>query len=160
MGGLHNLQTPHEFGHNMTQLSKYFTLEELIFSQTASRKNLDNNPTPEILENLKFLAEQMDRVREILGHPIHVSSGYRSPEVNKAAGSKSTKSQHTQGLAMDFTCPGFGNPKKIVQAIINSGIEYDQVIHEFNSWVHISFVRKNARKQALVIDSSGTRFFA
>ena len=144
----------------MNQLSKYFTLEELTASQAAARHNLNNNPPPEALENLKFLTANMDKVREFLGHPIRVSSGYRSVAVNTAVGSKSSKSQHTQGLAMDFTCPGFGTPKQVVQAIIDSDFEYDQIIHEFNSWVHISFVKNKPRKQALVIDSKGTRSFA
>ena len=144
----------------MTQLSKYFTLEELTFSQAAARHSLDNTPEGETLDNLKFLATNMDGIRELLGHPIRVSSGYRSIAVNTAVGSKSTRSQHTQGLAMDFTCPGYGSPKQIVQAIVDAKVNYDQLIYEFDSWVHISFVKNTPRNQALVIDSNGTRFFA
>lgn len=144
----------------MTQLSKYFTLAELTVSNKAKELKLNNIPSGKQLENLKYTAARMDAVRELLGHPIIVSSGYRSPAVNKAVGSKAKHSQHMEGQAVDFTCPGFGTPKQIVEAIIKSKIEYDQVIQEFGTWVHISFKDGINRKQALVIDSNGTRFFA
>jgi hypothetical protein len=63
------------------------------------------------------------------------------------------------GYAIDFTCPTAGTPQQIVAALIKSKVPYDQVIHEFNSWVHISFDPK-MRAQALVIDQDGTRSFA
>jgi NADH dehydrogenase/NADH:ubiquinone oxidoreductase subunit G len=144
----------------MTKLSQYFTLEEMTFSQTASRLGLDNTPTGEALENLKYTAECMDKVREFLGHPIHINSGYRSPEVNKAVGSTAKRSQHMDGQAVDFTCAQFGTPEDIVKALKEAGFQYDQIIYEYASWVHISFVKANPRKEALVIDNSGTRFFA
>ncbi len=75
----------------------------------------------------------MGVVRDLLEHPISVSSGYRSIAVNIAIGSKATRSQHTQGLAMDFTCLGFGSPKQIVRAIIDADINYDQLIYEFDT---------------------------
>lgn len=140
------------------QLSKYFTLEELIVSQKAARLGLDNTPSGVILDNLRNTAVRLDKVRELLDNPIIVSSGYRSPLVNRAVGS-SSKSQHTEGRAIDFTSPQFGTPKQIVEKIVSSNILYDQVILEFNTWVHISFSISN-RKQALVIDHQGTRIFA
>lgn len=142
------------------QLSEHFTLAELTISNTAKRLNLDNTPKGVQLENLKYTATKMEEVRSLLKNPISVSSGYRSPAVNKAVGSKAKHSQHMEGQAVDFTCPGFGTPDDIVRAIKASNIEYDQVIKEFDRWVHISFVKTNSRKQALVIDNSGTRFFA
>lgn len=144
----------------MTNLSEHFTLEELTFSQAAARNNLNNIPVGAELENLKYTAECMEQVRDLLKFPIHINSGYRSPAVNKAVGSTAKHSQHMDGQAVDFTCQQFGTPEQIVKAIIKSGIEYDQVIHEFNSWVHISFKKADSRRQALVIDSEGTRFFA
>lgn len=144
-----------------TFLSEHFTLEELTASQTARRLGLDNTPPQDVLENLTYTANKMEKVRELLGNnPIVISSGYRSPAVNKAVGSKSKKSQHLSGQAIDFTCPKFGSPRKIVEAIKNSDINYDQVIYEFDEWVHISFTQSDNRKQALTIDSQGTRLFA
>jgi zinc D-Ala-D-Ala carboxypeptidase len=142
------------------KLTPHFTLEELTASQTASRLGLDNTPPPKVLENLKHTAQRLEMLRELLQNPLHISSGYRSPIVNKAIGSTAKHSQHMEGQAVDFTCPQFGTPEEIVKAIILSDFEYDQIIHEFNSWVHISFVKAGSRKQALVIDSTGTRIFA
>lgn len=140
------------------QLSKNFTLSEFTISQKAARLGLNNIPSPEVLERLKHTAEQMEKIRKILGYPISISSGYRSPEVNSVVGG-AKNSQHVLGEAVDFTCPKFGTPDSIVRKLKEYGIEYDQLIKEFNSWVHISFKQSGNRKQALVIDSEGTRIF-
>ena len=101
----------------------------------------------------------MELVRNVLnGQPIMISSGYRSPEVN-AAVNGSKNSQHMQGKAVDFTCPNFGSPNTIIRAIKNSGIKFDQLILEFDSWVHISF-SDPSRKQVLIADRNGVRNFA
>jgi uncharacterized protein YcbK (DUF882 family) len=140
------------------QLSKHFSLSELTSSQTATRNNIDNTPTPIILDNLKFLAENLENVRELLNCPIIISSGYRSPVLNaKIGGSKS--SQHVLGHAADFTSPKFGSPENVVRKIKDSSIQYDQLILEFNSWVHISFSKLASRRQTLVIDRAGTKTF-
>lgn len=137
-------------------LTNNFTLEEFTTSQEATRKGLDNTPQKGILVNLINTAENMELVRNILnGNPINISSAYRSPAVNFAVGG-SKFSQHMDGKAVDFTCPKFGNPETIVRAIKNSVLDYDQLILEFNSWVHISFSSAN-RRQTLVIDRNGTR---
>lgn len=129
------------------KLSENFTLEELTFSQTATRLGIKNNPSPIVLENLKETAKKLEEVRKLLGTPINVSSGYRSPTLNRAIGGSAT-SHHTLGFAVDFTSRRFGDVPKIVQAIKNSGIKYDQLIEEFGSWVHISF-HPNMRQQTL-----------
>lgn len=145
----------------MTNLSPNFTLEELTVSQSAARLGLSNIPDPKALQNLTFTASRLEDVKKVLqGKPILVSSGYRSPAVNKAVGSKAKHSQHMDGEAVDFTAPRFGTPKEIVKAILASKIDFDQIIHEFDSWVHISFKKAGNRKQALVIDKSGTRLFS
>lgn len=137
-------------------LTNNFTLEEFTFSQEAQRKGLDNTPVKGILSKLINTAESMELVRNLLyGAPIIISSGYRSPEVNSAIGG-SKSSQHMRGEAVDFTCPKFGTPEQIVRMIKNSVLDYDQLILEFNSWVHISFSDKN-RRQTLIIDRNGTR---
>lgn len=140
------------------KLSKNFTLTEFTLSQTASRLGIDNTPSSEVITNLIRTAEGMEEVRLLLkGNAIHISSGYRGPALNKAIGGSRT-SQHMTGEACDFTCPGFGTVDEIIQVIINSGIQFDQCILEFNSWIHISFSDLN-RKQALIVDKSGTRFY-
>src|SRR5574343_388184 len=109
-------------------LSNNFTLEELVFSQTAERHGLDNTPRKGIFSNLVNTAENMEKVRSVLNnYPIVISSGYRSPEVNAAVGG-SKNSQHMEGRAVDFTCPKFGEPEDIIRAIKRSTIDYDQLI--------------------------------
>jgi len=78
----------------MKSLSKYFSLRELTFSKIAEDNNIDNTPTPEILEKLKHTASQLDKVRELLGKPVNISSGYRCLQVNRRLGSnKVTENQ-------------------------------------------------------------------
>ena len=135
-------------------ISKYFSLEELIASSTASRKRIDNTPTAEHLENLKETARQADRMREFLGHPVIVTSGYRSPKLNAAIGGSKTSS-HMQGYAIDFRCPGFGTPAQVFAALRASGLEFDQLILEYpdspGAWVHAGFAPE-FRHQYLVYD--------
>jgi ABC-type multidrug transport system fused ATPase/permease subunit len=141
------------------KLTDNFRLSEFTNSQTAERQGIDNTPPPAVIEVLRKTAAHMEQVRALLGgNAIVISSGYRSPALNKSIGGAAT-SQHTKGEAVDFTCPAFGKPADIVKAIKASSIEYDQVILEFNRWVHISFTNK-PRKQVLIIDRSGTRVFA
>lgn len=137
-------------------LSKNFTLSELTHSQTAARLGIDNKVPAYVMPALQRTAEGLEQVRDLLGgKPIIVSSGYRSPSLNKAIGSKST-SQHTTGQAVDFTCPAFGTPREIVAALVDSGIQYDQCLLEFSAWVHLSFADK-PRGQTLIIDKTGTK---
>jgi zinc D-Ala-D-Ala carboxypeptidase len=140
------------------RLSPHFSLEELTHSDTAVRLGIDNTPTVEIIDNLTFLANELEYVRTILGHPMLISSGFRSHVLNNHLGSKRTSS-HTKGLAVDFICPSFGNPRSVCDAIVSANINYDQVILEYDRWVHLSFTQDEPRKEALVIDKTGTRFF-
>lgn len=140
----------------MNYLSPHFTLDELTVSQEAARRGIDNTPTADALEALKRTAMGLESVRMRLGGaPILISSGYRSPAVNTAVGG-SKSSQHMRGEAADFTAPRFGNPRAIVDALVDSDVPYDQLILEFGRWVHISF-SLHPRRQALVIDTQGTR---
>ena len=135
------------------QLSKNFSLDEFTFSQTASRVGIDNTPTEEVLENLKHTAENMEKVRKILGYPILISSGYRSPALNRTIGG-AKNSQHMQGEAVDFTCPKFGTPREIVNKLKDYDLPFSQLILEYERWVHISFTKGSNRKQVLVIGTS------
>ena len=140
------------------RLSPHFSLEELTHSDIATRLNIDNTPTVEIIDNLTYLAGELENVRDILGHPMLISSGFRCHVLNNHLGSKRTSS-HTKGLAVDFICPSFGNPHSVVSAIVAANVNYDQVILEYDRWVHLSFHPDKPRKQALIIDKKGTRPF-
>src|SRR4249920_1377972 len=93
--------------------SPNFQLSEFLVSEVAARRGLDNTPNAEALANLERLAGVLERVRDICGgHPVIISSGYRSPAVNAAVGG-SVSSSHTIGLAVDFSIPKFGTPEAI-----------------------------------------------
>ena len=140
----------------MTQLSKHFSLQEMINSGTASRLGLDNTPNEEQIENLKALCENiLEPLREYYeSRPIMITSGFRSPQLSKAIGS-SENSQHCKGEAVDFEIPGFDNRQ--VAAHIKNNFLYDQLISEYyedgiidSGWIHVSFKRDGSnRKQSL-----------
>ena len=140
-------------------LTEHFTLEELTHTD---HRTLDNTPNDQELENLKRLAEFLEDVKEALGgKPVMVNSAFRSKQVNDAVGSKDT-SQHRIGCAVDIRVPQL-TPDQVVKTIIASGLPYDQIIREFDRWTHISIPNtpKTApRKQALIIDKTGTRLYA
>jgi putative chitinase len=130
-------------------LSEHFTLEEATHSDTAIKLGISNQPDERQLGNLKKSAEGMEKVRALLGKPIGISSWLRLPEVNVAVGG-SKVSAHMDGFAIDFTCPAVGVPLEIAKKIAASDIQYDQMIHEYGRWVHISF-DSALRKQQLTI---------
>jgi zinc D-Ala-D-Ala carboxypeptidase len=135
-------------------LSENFTLQELIYSDTAVRMGIDNKPNDETVENLKILCENiLEPIRSHFKAPVVVSSGYRSEAVCLAVGS-SSKSQHIKGQAVDFEI--FGIPNKDVTDWIVQNLDYDQCILEFwndkepnSGWVHCSYSKDNNRKQYL-----------
>ena len=140
------------------QLSHHFTLEELTFSETAIRHNYPNDPPDELLPNLRALAAALEMVRYRLGHPVLISSCYRSPQVNAAVGG-SRSSAHMKGLAADFRCPNFGEPLKVAAEIADIAFDFDQIIHEYGRWVHLGIAApgETGRRQLLTIDNAGTR---
>lgn len=139
-------------------LSPHFTLSELIISSTAARRGIDNIPGNAALANLKRTAEHLEDVQAILGHPILITSGFRCLELNRQIGSKDT-SAHVRGLAVDFTCREFGEPLAVAMELLKHQrvLQFDQLIHEFKSWVHIGWTEGTPRGQLLTIDQSGTR---
>ena len=143
----------------MTQLTPHFTLDELTHTD---HRDLDNTPNESETENLKRLAAFLEEVKTVLGgKPIMVNSAFRSKAVNDAVGSKDT-SQHRIGCAADIRVPGM-TPDEVVKAVIASKIGYDQVIREFDRWTHISVPNTSGdspRRQALIIDKTGTRAYA
>jgi zinc D-Ala-D-Ala carboxypeptidase len=138
------------------KLSPHFELEEFIISATAARLGISNDPPISVWPALTGTAQGMEAVREELGGlPIKITSGYRSLELNRILRSKDI-SQHILGEACDFICPAFGTPGEVAKKLRASSIDYDQLIIEFGSWVHVSF-SASPRRQALVIDDTGTR---
>lgn len=137
-------------------LSPNFTLEQL--SLTEHRQFLDDNHAWALqhLENLKRLAAGLERVLAFLGSELHLNSGIRCPALNAVVGGSPT-SQHMQGLAADFTCEKYGVPYDIARAIVDSDIEFDQIIYEFGRWVHISF-SATPRRSILSIHNSATGY--
>ena len=127
-----------------TLLTPHFTLEELCASEFAARNAIDNTPTPEVVANLKRLASMLEKVRELLKKPIHISSGYRSPALNARIGG-STKSAHMDGRAADFICPAFGTPYQVAKKIATARLGFDQMIHEYGRWVHLAVPHVNER---------------
>ena len=136
------------------QLSENFSLLELTKSQTATRKGIDNAPSPEHQENLKLLCTHiLQPVRDHFERVVSVSSGYRSEELCLAIGSKTT-SQHAKGEAADFEIYGLSN--KELADWINENLYYDQLILEYwkkedpnAGWVHCSYDDRVNRKQYL-----------
>jgi len=140
------------------QLSKHFKLEEFTKSMTATRKGIDNTPGAGEIKNLENLCyEILEPLRAKFDKPITITSGYRSPSLSEAIGSKST-SQHCKGMASDLEI--FGIPNIQVAYWIKNNCDFDQLILEFYSpddpaagWVHISYNEKGAnRKQVLTYD--------
>jgi zinc D-Ala-D-Ala carboxypeptidase len=134
-------------------LSRYHRLEQLAYSETALRESIDNTPPPELLSNLRRLARGLDRVVELLGHPLEISSGYRCERLNQRVGG-TPGSQHVLGSAVDFTCEAFGPPAEVAAVIAGSSIRFDQCILEFGRWVHLSFAPR-PRRRTLTIYAPG-----
>jgi zinc D-Ala-D-Ala carboxypeptidase len=133
------------------QLTKNFSLIELSTSETAVRKGVDNTPTTEVITNLRYLCENvLQPLREKYGKAINITSGYRSPKVNKLIGGSST-SDHCYGRAADFTVPD-SDYKEVFEML--KTIEHDQLIWEFGNdispqWIHVSYRVDGNRNQNL-----------
>jgi zinc D-Ala-D-Ala carboxypeptidase len=142
------------------QVSKNFYLSEFLTSQTAYRLKIDNTPPWSTVDNIKVLAKNiLQPVREHFDLPVIISSGYRSPALNRTIGGSIT-SQHLTGQAVDFEIPSISNLQ--VAEWIRDNLSFDQLILEFwnggnTGWIHCSFVSLNAnRKQTLTINKNGT----
>lgn len=139
----------------MTMLTNNFSLQEMIKSETALRKGMDNHPySDEVLQNLIVLCEQvLQPLRDAYGVGIKVNSGYRSPEVNASVGGSKT-SDHCKGQAADIEIPGVANAD--LAQYIADNFEYTQIILEFytqgipdSGWVHVSYDANNLKRQVL-----------
>ena len=126
------------------KLSKNLTLSEVVRSESAKRRGINNNPTAEHLENLKLLAEKVFQpIRNHFKGPIHISSGYRSKALNDSIKGASKTSQHSLGEAIDIDMDGTDITNASVFNYIKDNLNFDQLIWEFGtdenpSWVHVS----------------------
>lgn len=137
------------------RLSPHFSLAEMIVSQTAARRGIDNTPGDAEIAALRTLCiEVLEPVRKHFDRPVIVSSGYRSPTVNRAIGGSSS-SQHCKGEAADFTVPGV-SVLDLAQWM-HRNLNYDQLIYEFGSWVHVSYRAGRLRNQELSAKRIGGR---
>lgn len=137
----------------MAKFGKHFSLSEMTFSQTATRRGMLNAPNREALESLHALvANILDPLREHLGMPIVVSSGFRSLRVNELVGG-SPNSQHCLGQAADIHVPSMP-VADLARTIRELGLPFDQLIDEFGRWVHVSYSPQH-RRQALVARTIG-----
>jgi zinc D-Ala-D-Ala carboxypeptidase len=138
----------------MTQLTKNFSLAEMVKSETALRRGMDNTPGDTEIANLKRLAEKvLQPIRDHYGRGVKVNSGFRHPDVNAAVGGSRT-SDHTKGMAADIEIPGVANGD--LAEWIKDNLEYTQLILEFytpgipdSGWVHVSYDPSNLKKQVL-----------
>lgn len=135
----------------MIYMTANFTLDEAVLSETAVRKGIVNKPDLPAYQNMRNAALKLEAVRKITG-ALHVNSWYRCPEVNKLVGG-SPESAHMTGWAIDVTSTKY-SPYELCAAVINSGLEFDQIILEYDRWMHISFA-PTSRKQVLSIYKPG-----
>ena len=142
-------------------LTPHFTLEELTRSTTAQRLGIANDLPPQLLGNIQAAADMLELIRTALGGvPIVVTSGYRSPSVNKAVGGV-TSSDHTQGYAVDFVAPAYGTPHQIAKALSKQidAVQCGQLILEGikgKQWVHVSTHRPaNPANRVITITDAG-----
>ena len=135
------------------ELTRNFSLSELIKSDTAIRRGINNNPNAGQIENLKLLCENiLQPVRDHFGR-VKVTSGFRSPELCVAIGS-SVNSQPAKAEAADFECPGVDNAE--LADWIHRELPYDQLILEFytpgepnSGWIHCSWIADKPRASYL-----------
>ena len=137
------------------QLSKNLSLAEMIRSESAKRKGISNMPTEEHLANMKKLAINVFQpIREHFNVPIHISSGYRSLDLNKAIKGSKT-SQHCTGEAIDIDMDGTTISNAQVFNWIKNNIVFDQMIWEFGTdsnpdWVHVSYESSGKQRKQIL----------
>jgi len=128
-------------------LSEHFTLDEATYSETAIRMHINNQPDERQLENMKSAAQQLEAVRNVTG-ALRVNSWLRLPDVNVAVGG-SKVSSHMDGWAIDCSSTAH-TPYELCQIVLKNNIKFDQCIHEFGKWMHLSFAPE-MRQQFLTI---------
>lgn len=129
------------------QLSEHFSLEEATYSETAVRMDIPNQPNEKQLANMKIAAAELEKLRAVTG-PLRINSWLRLPDVNVAVGG-SKVSSHMDGWAIDVSSTKM-TPIELCHKVEELGLKFDQIIHEFGRWMHISFAPE-MRQQKLTI---------
>ena len=134
------------------QLTKNFKLEEFAKSETAQRRGINNSIPAELIPNIKALCENvLQPLRDAVGVPVKISSGYRCPALNKAVGGSST-SQHMKGEAADIVIPDKKTGLRWFEWM-RTHLTYNQLIWETNSrggsWIHVGYKRAGNKMQVL-----------
>lgn len=139
------------------KLSPHFTYGEMIASQTATRKQINNIPDEDQIKNMVNLCQNvLEPIRKFYNRAVLVTSGYRSPKLNDAIGG-STNSQHMRGEAADFVVSQ-NDIDATFKAIASTSLPFDQMIWEYGRWIHISYTtRRENRQQILVTRRIGGR---
>ncbi len=128
-----------------------FKISELIKSDTAIKNNINNMPDINSLDNLLDLIFYcLQPIRDKIKKPMIITSGFRSNLVNKLVKGVSN-SQHLKGQAADFIINGMA-PTQIIEKIKTCNIDFDQLINEYDKWVHVSYNKNNNRRQILKIN--------
>ncbi|MBQ8565303.1 MAG: peptidase M15 [Bacteroidaceae bacterium] len=128
---------------------KYFSIAELTDSATARQLHINNKPDNEAVENLKALVENiLDPARELMGVPVRVNSGYRSPRLNRVVGGVDN-SQHIKGEAADVSAGSPELNRRLYEVLLD--MPFDQLIWERGSdeapaWLHVSYRRDGANR--------------
>jgi hypothetical protein len=140
----------------MKNISEHITYKEGVYSITALRLGLNNDPTKAHLSNMELLAEKVfEPLRKHVNGPIKINSFYRGPELNKAIGG-SSKSQHCEGRAIDIDdVYGYMSNADMYEYIKNN-LSFDQMIWEFGNsdnpdWVHVSYVNEEANRNRCLL---------
>ena len=149
---------------NNNLLTPHFALQEFTECYTAQKYNIANEPPPEAIENLRTLCEQtLEPLREALGLPVVITSGYRCKKLNDRISHHSHHSQHLQGQAADYyvsTSDVSGSKlqassrrelliKAFRQTILDDNIDYDQLIL-YPTFIHVSYVSAEANRHYIM----------
>ena len=148
-------------------ISKHISMKEAVYSNTATRRGIDNTPGEYELQNMELLAKKVfEPLREHVGKPIKINSFYRSAELNQAIGG-SSKSQHCEGRAIDIDDTYGHMSNADMYAFIKENLDFDQMIWEFGTeenpnWVHVSYIdpetNRNRCLQAYKDENNKTQY--
>ena len=146
-------------------LSPHFCLEEFTESATARKHGIKNTPPQEAVDNLRALCQGcLEPLREALGLPVVITSGYRTKALNSMLAHSSERSQHMQGCAADFYISSAGSivqgskvqgrRELLIRAfreiLTNPKIDYDQLIL-YPSFIHVSYVSRERNRRTILL---------
>ena len=124
------------------QITRNFSLDEFVKSDTARKYNIDNTPPQNVINNIVSLCGVLQKIRDKYGKPMHINSGYRCPKLNSKVGGSKT-SQHMNGSAADISVASAKQNRELFDLIVNMAnnkeIQFRQLIDEYDyKWVHLA----------------------